>query len=63
MSLYRVKVIPNNSAMLSTQCAYSTLLYAKGRLVYVPAESMCVKNRSTGNVTVKRVNAITRTVK
>jgi hypothetical protein len=42
--------------------AYSYLLDAKGSTVYVPAWYIGVKNRATGNVTVKRVNAITRTV-
>lgn len=62
ITLYRDNDIPNNSAIVSTQLAYSYLLDAKGSTVYVPAWYIGVKNRATGNVTVKRVNAITRTV-
>lgn len=62
IALYRDNDIPNNSAIVFTQLAYSYLLDAKGSTVYVPAWYIGVKNRSTGNVTVKRVNAITRTV-
>jgi len=62
IALYRDNDIPNNSAIVSTKLAYSYLLDAKGSTVYVPAWYIGVKNRATGNVTVKRVNAITRTV-
>lgn len=61
-ALYREHDIQYNSAIVSTQLAYSYLLDDKGSTVYVPAWYIGVQNRSTGNDSVKRVHANSRTV-
>ncbi|KRM71628.1 two-component system regulatory protein YycI [Lacticaseibacillus brantae] len=61
-TLYRDNEIPNNSRVLWTRLAYTWLLDAKGSTVYVPAWYVGIENKTSKNVTIKRVNAMTDAV-
>lgn len=61
-TLYRSNEIVNNSRVIWTHLGYTWLLNAKGSTVYVPAWFVGIESKSSKNVTVKRVNAITKAV-
>lgn len=62
VTLYRDNELPTSSKVLWTQLAYSYLLDAKGSTVYVPTWLVGVESQGSKNVTIKRLNAITKTV-
>lgn len=62
IELYRDNDILNNSKVLWTKLGYTWLLDAKGSSVYVPAWFVGIENRNSRNVTVKKINAITKAV-
>ncbi|WP_125702386.1 two-component system regulatory protein YycI [Lacticaseibacillus daqingensis] len=62
VTLYRENEIPNSATVRWTQLAYTYLLDAKGATVYIPAWFVGVESQGSKNVTVKKVNAINKTV-
>ncbi|MFD1441600.1 two-component system regulatory protein YycI [Lacticaseibacillus hegangensis] len=61
-TLYRENEITSNSKVLWTRLSYTYLLNAKGSTVYVPAWSVGIESQGSKNLTVKKVNAINKTV-
>lgn len=61
-TLYRNNEIVNNSRVIWVHLGYTWLLNAKGSTVYAPAWFVGIESKSSKNVTVKRVNAITKAV-
>ncbi|KRN24473.1 two-component system regulatory protein YycI [Lacticaseibacillus camelliae] len=61
-TLYRENEITSNSKVLWTHLSYTYLLNAKGSTVYVPAWSVGIESQGSKNLTVKKVNAINKTV-
>lgn len=62
VTLYRDNELPANSKILWTRLAYSYLLNAKGSTMYVPTWQVGVESQSAKTVTVKKLNAINKTV-
>ncbi|WP_262315240.1 two-component system regulatory protein YycI [Lacticaseibacillus parakribbianus] len=62
ITLYRGNEIANSATVRWTKLAYTYLLDAKGATVYVPAWFVGVESSGSKNVTVKKVNAINKTV-
>ncbi|WP_179394014.1 two-component system regulatory protein YycI [Lacticaseibacillus absianus] len=62
VTLYRENELPNNATVRWTQLAYTYLLDAKGATVYIPAWFVGVESQGSKNVTIKKVNAINKTV-
>jgi len=62
VTLYRDNEILNNSKVLWTRLAYTWLLDAKGSTVYVPAWFVGIENKTSKNVVIKKVNAMTNAV-
>lgn len=61
-TLYRENEIASNSKVLWVRLSYTYLLNAKGSTVYVPAWSVGIESQGAKNLTVKKVNAINKTV-
>lgn len=61
-TLYRENEIANNSTVKWTRLAYTYLLDAKGSTVYIPAWFVGIESQGSKNLTVKKVNAINKTV-
>ena len=61
-TLYRDNDLPANSKVQWTKLAYSYLLDTRGSTLFVPTWFVKVENQGTKNTTIKRVNAITKTV-
>lgn len=61
-TLYRENEIASNSKVLWVRLSYTYLLNAKGSTVYVPAWSVGIESQGSKNLTVKKVNAINKTV-
>ncbi|WP_225047973.1 two-component system regulatory protein YycI [Lacticaseibacillus kribbianus] len=62
VTLYRENEIPNSATVRWTKLAYTYLLDVKGATVYVPAWFVGVESSGSKNVTVKKLNAINKTV-
>ncbi|KRK73973.1 two-component system regulatory protein YycI [Lacticaseibacillus nasuensis] len=62
ITLYRDNELTNNAKVVWTKLAYSYLLDAKGSTVYVPMWLVGVQPAGSKTVTIKHLNAITKTV-
>ncbi|MFD1429653.1 two-component system regulatory protein YycI [Lacticaseibacillus mingshuiensis] len=62
ITLYRDNELANNATVAWTKLAYTYMLDAKGSTVFVPAWFVGVETQGAKSLTVKKVNAISKTV-
>ncbi|WP_390409567.1 two-component system regulatory protein YycI [Lacticaseibacillus jixiensis] len=62
VTLYKDNEIPNAATVQWLELAYNYLLDTKGSTVYVPTWFVGVKSQGAKSVTIKKLNAITKTV-
>ncbi len=61
VALYKDNELTNGATVKWVELAYNYLLDTKGSTVYVPAWFVGVQNQGSKSVTIKRLNAITKT--
>lgn len=62
VALYKDNEIANGASVRWVELAYNYLLDTKGSTVYVPTWFVGVQNQGSKSVTIKKLNAITKTV-
>ncbi|KRM87198.1 two-component system regulatory protein YycI [Lacticaseibacillus thailandensis] len=62
LTLYRDNEIVNNSSVTWTKLGYTELLTTKGTTVYIPTWSVGISSKNSKNVTVHKVNAMSKAV-
>lgn len=62
LTLYRSNEIVNNSTVTWTKLGYTELLTTKGTTVYIPAWYVGISSKNSKNVTVRKVNAMSKAV-
>ncbi|MFD1485467.1 two-component system regulatory protein YycI [Lacticaseibacillus baoqingensis] len=62
LTLYKDNELANNAKVEWVELAYNYLLDTKGSTVYVPTWFVGVENQGAKSVTIKKLNAITKTV-
>lgn len=60
--LYTTGDLPQNSKIVWCQFGYSELMDVRGSIIYVPVWNVMIQRKGTKNETLKRVNALTKTV-
>ena len=58
-AMYTDREIANNSRVIQVKLGYSKLTEVRGSTILLPTWLILVENKTTKNVTVKRVNAFT----
>jgi regulatory protein YycI of two-component signal transduction system YycFG len=62
LALYKDNELANNAKVVWVELAYNYLLDTKGSTVYVPTWFVGIENQGAKSVTIKKLNAITKTV-